>query len=735
MKKYNRIPVLTLLTALAFMTLSITSCKDDIPEEYQKTAQKDMLSDYLKKHEDFSLFARIVEKAGKMDLFSTYGTYTCFAPTNAAVNSYLASHGFSSVEEVPNEECDTLVSTVTIASSALTLSDLRGLSFIEENNMLGRSLKLEEVTMTIQTQYGEEEVSTFIINGTGKVIYELANDTVLNGFVHPIDGIVRASSALLPDVISKDPTLTIWAQCLMLTGLNEELLRRRDESYNYLDFVDKDGRYRSDQHYNYCRVPRTRRYGYTAFCVQDEVLNHYSEYDKKFNRDINSWEDLYDYACTKYPEGKGADYYGKSASALKDSRNPLHKLMAYHLLNRKGLYTKLYTNCTILRDVINPTEWYPTMNPLSTMKVECLYPKNDFHKPGVDQTEFISANGVKKPGVVHLNHNYDLRCKDKPELYERGAIVYEDVVEEMRKEQECDNGVYYYIDRIIDYGADTREHVFNARMRMDLYTFWPELMNNSIRTTETNLIGEATDDQGENAKCKNYIFPPGYLDNVKSSTSGDFIYQGCRNYYWSYEGDEFNLRSDLGSYDMTFQLPSVPDGQYQIRLGFCLIPSRGIAQIYVDGMAVGIPLDMRSKKIDTDGDGKDDTETFALKTGWQKLYRSDNESTYSTGAEQNKKDLHNQGWYHGPASVRHYPANNVLKDERLTMLNSIPFCNIPVTVRRVIYTGRLSADKVHTIRVRSVWSEGAAEFMLDYIELVPKSVYGIDTEGAGEDDL
>lgn len=714
MNKYYRLPVLTLMTALAFMTLSVTSCKDDIPEEYQKTEQKDMLSDYLKNHEDFSLFARMVERAGKMDLFSTYGTYTCFAPTNAAVNSYLASLGVSSVEEISNEECDTLVCTMTIASSALTLSDLRGITFMEENNMLGRALKLEEVPMTIQTEYGQEEVSTFIINGTGKVIYELANDTVLNGFVHPVDGMVRASSDLLPDVIKKDPTLTIWAQCLLLTGLNDDLVRRKDESYNYHDYEEMEGLYRSDQHENWCWVPRTRNYGYTAFCVQDEVLNHYSEYpDVTYNKNIYTWEDLYDYACTVYPEGAGESYYGKNASALKDARNPLHKLMAYHLLNRRGVYEKLYTNCTILRTLINPTEWYSTMNPLSTLKVECVYPYNEFH----EDSETTSLDG--NPGVLYLNHIYDPR---RPQLYERGALVYKDVVDEMRNDQNCENGVYYYIDRLIDYGADTRDHVFNARIRMDLYTFWPELMNNDIRTMQTNLLNDDT--KSKTTACKNYIFPTGYLDNVESSNDGNFIYQGCRNYYWSYEGDEFNLRSDQGLYDMTFQLPSVPDGQYQIRLGFCLIPSRGIGQFYVDGLPQGIPLDMRSTG-------------WTDKTGWQKLLVNDATSKYMENAEQNKKDLHNQGWYHGPASVRQININNAspLKDESLSLSNSHPFCNISGTIRRVIYTGRLTADKVHTIRIRSVWSEGGAELMFDYIEIVPKSVYGIDSEDAGEDDL
>jgi uncharacterized surface protein with fasciclin (FAS1) repeats len=702
------------LTTLAFMTLIVTSCKDDIPEEYQKTEQKDMLSDYLKNHEDFSLFARMVEKAGKMDLFSTYGTYTCFAPTNAAVNSYLASQGLSSVEEFSNEECDTLVSTMTIASSAFTLSDLRGITFMEENNMLGRALKLEEVPIVIQTEYGEEEVSTFIINGTGRVIYELANDTVLNGFVHPVDGMVRASSDLLPDVIKKDPTLSIWAQCLLLTGLNDDLVRRKDESYNYHDFEELEGLYHSDNHNNWCWVPRTRNYGYTAFCVQDEVLNHYSEYpDVTYNKNIYTWEDLYDYACTIYTEGAGESYYGKSASALKDARNPLHKLIAYHLLPRRGVYEKLYSNCTILRTLINPTEWYQTMSPLSTLKVECVYPNNEFHEDS-EQTSLDN-----QPGVVYLNHIYDPR---RPNLYERGAMVYKDVVEEMRNDQNCENGVYYYIDRLIDYGSDTQNHVFNARMRMDLYTFWPELMNNDIRTMQTNLLNDSP--ESKTTACKNYIFPQGYLDNVESSNDGDFIYQGARNYYWSYEGDEFNLRSDQGLYDMTFRLPPVPDGQYQIRLGFALIPSRGIGQFYVDGLPQGIPLDMRSTG-------------WTDKTGWQKLLVNNSTSKYMETAEQNKKDLHNQGWYHGPASVRCIQGNTAspLKDEALSLSNSTPFCNIANTIRRVIYTGHLSGDKQHTIRIRSVWSEGGAELMFDYIEIVPKSVYGIDNEGAGEDDL
>ena len=713
MKKVYSFKIKSLLIGIALFALGVSSCKDDMPEDSLYTYQAEMLSDFLRNNNNFSQFARIVEKAGKMDLFSAYGTYTCFAPTNDAVSTYLAGLGKSSVEELSNEECDTLVCTMTIASKTMSLTDFEGFTFIEENNMLGRALKLQEVPMTIDTEYGKQAVSTFIVNGSGQVIYELANDSVENGIVHPVSGVVRASSDLLPDVIRRDPTLKIFAQALVLTGLYNQIVRREDASYNYHDYEEMQGKYHSDNHDNYCWVPRTRRYGYTAFCVPDEVLNHYSEYeDVDYPKNIYTWEDLYDYACTVYPEGKEQSYYGKSTSALQDERNPLHKLIAYHLLDRLGVYEKLYTNCTILKDIINPTEWYSTMNPHSTLKVECVYPDNDFHNKGVDKTA--------QNGVVYLNHMYDPK---RPGLYERGAIVSKDVVEEMINYQSCVNGIYYYIDRLIDYGQDTRDHVFNTRMRMDLYTFWPELMNNDIRTTETHLTKAAcpTESDDWNSKCKSYIFPQGYLDNVESTADGDFIYQGCRNYYWSYEGDEFNLRSDQGLYDMTFQLPSVPTGQYQIRLGFALIPSRGIGQFYVDGKPQGIPLDMRSTG-------------WQAKTGWQKLYTGNDNDTYTPTAEQNKKDLHNQGWYHGPAGIRCISGEGN-PDSQLKKSNSTPFCNIMNTIRRVIYTGPLDGDKTHSVRIRSVWSEGGAELMFDYIEIVPKSVYGIDTEGAGEDDL
>lgn len=47
------------------------------------------------------------------------------------------------------------------------------------------------------------------------------------------------------------------------------------------------------------------------------------------------------------------------------------------------------------------------------------------------------------------------------------------------------------------------------------------------------------------------------------------------------------------SYDVTFRLPNVPPGTYELRLGYTALESRGIGQVYVDGIPQGLPMDMR----------------------------------------------------------------------------------------------------------------------------------------------
>lgn len=689
------------LLFMVALPVALVSCyDDDLPPESLYTYQNDMMSDYLKKNSRFSEFAKIVEKAGRMDLLSTYGTYTCFAPTNEAVAEFLQERGLSSIDGLSPEDCDSITCTALI-DKIYYLVDLDGRTSLRENNLMGSSVTVEAVMVphdaSLDDNIEADSVCTYRLNRSGMIIYELCNDSVENGVVQPVDKVVSWSNQTLPYVMKEDTTISIFNTCLALTGLDQEMQRVQDLSYDpryWREEKKMEGLYYSGAQWDYCHVPDQRNYGYTAFTVPDSILAEVYH--------INTWQDLYAYACDIYSPGKTPDNFGFSEEALTKPENPLRKLIAYHLLDRKGMYDKLYTNCTVFRRQINPVEWYSTMNPNSTLKVEYVYGANKFR-------------GDSEVNQLYINRMYD---PDRTQLSMRGAIVSKSVAPGLT--QLARNGIYYYIDRLIDFGQETQDKVFNARMRIDFYTLFPEFMNNDLRTELTGGRGAPED---PDADAKNYIFPIGYCDNVEVEEDGDFIYQGCRNYYWSYEGDEVNLRSDNESYDITFQLPSVPSGQYQIRLGFTAMRHRGIAQFYIDGIAQGIPLDMRSPQS---------ADFEREKRGWQ------NYSSLSGEAlDQCKKDMHNGGWYHGPLGVRYVTTgqNSLKNDNLLSTSNSAPFADGCGLLRKVIFEGFLDNNVKHTMRIRSVLSIGGAELMMDYIEIVPKSVYGIEGEGKGEDDL
>ncbi len=679
----------------------LAACDDGVTGESYRTYDKEMLSDYLRNRDDFSMFMEVVTKAGLMDLLSTYGQYTCFAPTNDALSAYFEAQNISSIDDLSKEDCDTLARTA-IVNRIYGLPELASVKqYLGKANMLDQPIEVEQVPVI---ENGDTVNTTFRINGQGTIIVELANDSVENGIVHPVDALVEPLRELLPILIERDPNVSIFNTCLQLTGLDKQMLRFRDESYDGEDWYHIEGRYQTgaaDQR-PYFQVPEKRYYGYTAFIPTDSTLNHYNEiagYDKP----ITTWEDLYDYACTVYPEGAGSDYYGKEPEQLTDPRNPLYRLIAYHLLDRKGLYDKLTTYCTIFTGDILPTEWYSTMAPLSTMKVQMVNGKY------IRSNKFV---GNAEVGSLYINRHYD---PNRPETAMRGAIVIPKVKDGLK--QNGTNGVYYYVDRILDYGQEVRDNVFNTRMRIDLYTIWPEMMNNDLRSDVTNIYDFAA--MGvRDTDTPSYIFPQGYLDNTETEADGRFLYMGPHHSFWSYEGDEFNLNSDYNTFDITFPLPSVPEGDYQIRLGFAPMDYRAIAQMYFDGVPQDIPLDMRYN-------------TVISKIGTS--YYGFSYPPSGDAWEQSKKDLHNLGWYHGPVGVR--CGSNFDNDWDLSSSGTSPFhTNGGHTIRKVIYQGHITADKVHTLRMKSVWAAGTAQLMIDYIEIVPKNVYGVDGDGKGEDD-
>ena len=110
--KIKKLGLVGMMGLMAFMgTMGTTSCSEDPDGENFYTFTGEMMSDYLKNRPEFSEFYEVVNRAGLTDLMSTYGQYTCFPPTNEAMEAYLKEKGLSSVADLTDADCDTLART------------------------------------------------------------------------------------------------------------------------------------------------------------------------------------------------------------------------------------------------------------------------------------------------------------------------------------------------------------------------------------------------------------------------------------------------------------------------------------------------------------------------------------------------------------------------------------------------------------------------------------------------
>lgn len=672
MKHIIKHPLLFLCLALFVGCLS--SCSDDPDADNYYTFTGQMMSEYLKTHEDFSEYAAIVERAGLMKQLSAYGHYTCFAPTNEAVNTYLKQRGMSSVDDLSDADCDTIART-HLVKNIFTTSEMAD-GTLTTANMNNRYI---EVTHGVD----EDNNAVVFLNRSANIIFKLRDDSVENGIMQPVNAVLTTSSRMLPDVIKDNPHIALFYEALRQTHLLDSLYGYRDASYDaskyprvkYISHVNKET----------ATAPDDKRKGFTAFIPTDSVL--------KLKYGITNLEQLYQKACeiydAVYPEDKDKPYH--SIDSLTNRKNPLNRLVAYHLLDRDCIGWNLLTprnDIGIYTTQMNPVDWYETMLPHTLMKFERL--------------TVLKYAGGSKIGERYINRRYD----DDYQI--PGAMISQTV--EKGIENAAINGRYFYVDDLLAFSEQTRDIVDNCRIRMDMSTIFPELMTENIRQNGTNPKVQDPEYDETGKYGRNYYFPDGYLKGVK--VNGLFIYRRPHDYYDSYEGDEMNM---FKNYDITFKLPPVPyEGEWQIRLGYAQEPTRGIAQIYFDGVPQGIPLDM-TKALN-------DPSILGAK------FKSDYSSFTQDQLSADQKALKNKGFYRGAAGGYRYQQGSTTRVTFATQAN---------TFRIVICTTHIDPNKDHYLRVRSVSTKQGNdnELMLDYIELVPKSVYGITDSGAIEDML
>ena len=709
--------------------LFLTSCSDEPDSEYFYTFTGEMISDYLANRPCYSQFKTIVERAKLMDLLSTYGKYTCFVPSNDAVDEYLRNRGLQSVDELSDADCDTIARTHLIDNLYTTFA--MNAQTIPTTNMLGRYLATSQGIDADSNAVVYIEKKAHVIFGQtfedGTYIHQ--NDSVENGIIQPIDKVIEKSNSFIADILRDNPDISIFYEALQATGVREQILLVEDPDYSN---KQPKYRYRSDIREEVAWVPDKKKYGYTAFIETDSL---YKAKFEEFGIDTSrgNLRALYDLACLfydpVYPDDVNAE--GHSFDHLHSSVNPLHRFVQYHILNRYAgpdQLTPFEPNQTgesfgFDTRLCNPVEWYQTLLPYTMLKIEQLSKKKRTDpygiNPHLDELDIYGADADFK-GQHFVNRRYE-----SPDYEFRGAHILTVDNENTDVEDDAVNGHYYYVDDLVVFSKDVRDVVQNMRIRMDFSSIFPEVMNQGIRLAGNYDKDDDHDHPDEKEipdNGRNFYFPEGYLDGV-SFTNCHVLMRRPHCEFWAWQGDEWNLK---GKYDFTFRIPPVPySGEWQLRLGFCAIERRGIMQAYFDGEPQGLPLDM-TKFLNSDLYISD---RFVEEPTTLNSYKG--MSDEERAAEQ--KLLRNLGAYRGGRSMYWFNPNASKTDPSFRW----SFAGNPRTYRKILYQGYIDATKDHFIRFRVGSGNTDAgqdnEFMLDYFEMVPKSVYGIG--GGGENEM
>lgn len=350
---------------------------------------------------------------------------------------------------------------------------------------------------------------------------------------------------LLPDVVAADAQTSLFSQALELTGLADSLKAYYDFDYErryereHLSEYDKS--YFTGAYEQYAEMLRRRYVKYTVFAETDSVFRAHG---------ITSLSDLQAYAKEVYDAVFPED---AAVSDPTDRRHSLNRFVAYHLLPFGSTSATLTAYPGYFRRMwADVADWYETLLPHASLKVSCPL-----------------MQGIRLSNkVLFLNRRGLQDRADKYGLQIRGA--------QLVQEMEAENGTCYLIDDLLVYDRQTQEQVLQERWRLDFVTLSPDFMN---AQTRTNVAWN-----GESTMSKD-LPAIGFATGMKNfswdqETQVRII--PARFQFWSYGGDQVDVSSETGAMQCHVDLPTMPAGEWELRLGTCFVSENPVVQITLD---------------------------------------------------------------------------------------------------------------------------------------------------------
>ena len=656
-----------------FNILIFNACTEDIDESNLYTFTGETIEDYLaNRSEQFSSFNYILQRIGYDKILSAYGTYTCFAPTNDAVQAYIDSL----YDDTTNKN---------LVHNGMTARSLEGLTDSLCNDIALFHLLNTKVMgvnmgngMTIKTLLGRD-INTSIDSISGQVVVSRTafitsmDNELENGVLHELNHVITRSNLLVAGEMESHPDqFNIFSLALKATALADSLTEQQKQNLNIV--VENKEKY---------WVPEKCEMGYTIFAETDDVFRA---------NGINNVEQMAEYAAQQYARcaenGSGWYDYARNhniqISTGTDYENPwnvLNMFVRYHIVAYKVPWDKLVYDYNQVSKV-TLCEYYETMLPYTLIKLTRNSGKRILNR--------WIQNNTLTDRVAELGTNA------------MHAVMFEGVeLVGQNSQVAAANGYIHPIKSLLVYNEDVPHGALNERMRFDDTSLLGEMMSNSIRgMTFAEMKVRASE-----ASTPRVRFPSNYFNNIEVYNGEDtqmrYLAKDEGNYS-NYQGDEFLC---VGAYDFALRLPPVPDGTYELRMGYTAENARGMLQFYIGRssdqtsmQALDIPLDMRVIPVEN-ADGTPDT-----KTGWCQWSNTDDRGVASDA------NMHSLGYMRGPLyyTIGVNGTTNARSHHK--------------DLRRIIVKQQFEQGE-YWLRFKNVLDNKDAQFHLDYIELCPENVY------------
>ena len=295
------------ITIIVAVAMSFIACNsDDIKDEAMYTFTGETATSFCANSPELSRFHEMLLATGDESLLSIYGHFTIFPPTNAAIDEWLRERG-QRWEDLTREDMQKVVysSTIRNNSQEFLTTDFVG-NATSLLSMQDRTIQISFVT----NEVGQREIH---VNSIARIIS--ADNEVHNGVVHIVDHVIEPSEATFLERLREQPSLSVFAKAFAASGFNDQMSDIYDP--DYIGPVGYDSEDPSQGHYEHCKL------GWTVFAETDEVL-------RQAGFSVDGTDTLT--AIQQFAQ----QWYGSEALGdYTNERNPLHRFVAYHILNRQ----------------------------------------------------------------------------------------------------------------------------------------------------------------------------------------------------------------------------------------------------------------------------------------------------------------------------------------------------------------------------------------------------------------